>query len=97
MMFRATHIYILMSVLVNLMTGHYLKARSVETIGKAHWWASFLILITPALFVLAFAIEPISYLIDRPISFWAVIILFSGVVIHTLLETKLIKSRIGQY
>lgn len=58
LMFRSRHIYILAAALVNLMLGLYLQQhshgwrRAVQTIGSAFVIAS------PALLILAFAIEP---------------------------------------
>ena len=54
MMFRATHIYILMSALVNLMTGNYLRNNSVKSFVKFRRLASSLILVAPFLFFVAF-------------------------------------------
>lgn len=88
MMFRATHIYILMSALVNLMTGNYLRNNSVKSFVKFRRLASSLILVAPFLFFVAFIVEPPSYLIERPISFWGVVALLAGVLLHSLLNLK---------
>jgi hypothetical protein len=58
LMFRSRHIYVLAAALVNLMLGLYLQRHSqgwrrvVQTIGSAF------IIASPALLILAFAIEP---------------------------------------
>jgi len=88
MMYRATHIYILMSALVNLMTGSYLCNVKKPSFLNLKRLASLLILVTPVLFFIAFMFEPPDYLIDRPITFWGVVFLFIGVMLHTLLNIK---------
>lgn len=88
MMYRATHIYILMSALLNLMTGNYLRSHSVKNLIWLRSIASLLILLAPFLLIIAFVIEPPSYLIDRPVSYWGVVILFVGVLVHSLLNLK---------
>ena len=88
MMYRATHIYILMSALINLMAGSYLlnlKSTNFQSLRKI---SSLLILVTPILFFIAFIYEPAGYLIERPISFWGVVLLVAGVILHSLLNIK---------
>ena len=94
MMFRATHIYILFSVLVNLMTANYCVGKGVSRYPLLSGLASWLILITPIVFFIAFMFEPPAYLIDRPISFWGVVSLVAGVVLHSLLNTPLLKAKL---
>lgn len=86
MMYRATHIYILMSALLNLITGSYLLNLKNPNFVKIRVVASGLIYITPVLFSIAYIYEPPAYLIDRPITFWTVLCLFSGVMLHSLLS-----------
>ena len=88
MMYRATHIYILMSALVNLMTGSYLLNNHNSSFQSLRKIASILILATPPLFFTAFVYEPNEYLIDRPFAFWGVLFLLIGVMLHTLLNIK---------
>lgn len=88
MMYRATHIYILMSALMNLMAGCYLFYAKHESFIFLRKVSSVLILITPILFFIAFIFEPPDYLIDRPISFWAVIFMVAGVTLHAMLNLK---------
>ncbi len=92
MMYRATHIYLLMSTLINLMAGNYLLHVKQFSFLNLKRFASLLILVTPVLFFIAFIYEPVSYLIERPISFWAVIFLVSGVMLHALLNIKWLKQ-----
>ena len=88
MMYRATHIYILMSSLVNLMPGNYLLGISGVNLMAFRKIASLLILVTPLVFFTAFIVEPPEYLIERPIAFWGVVLLVTGVILHTLLNLK---------
>lgn len=88
MMFRSTHIYILMSALMNFMAGNYIVSLNKRNFSKIRALASALILISPILFLCAFFYEPPDYLIDRPISFWGVVSLLVGVLIHTILNFK---------
>ncbi len=88
MMFRSTHIYILMSALINLMVGNYLLNSANIDFLKLKRLASLFILVAPILLFVAFVYEPPEYLIDRPISFWDVISLFVGVLLHTVLNLK---------
>ena len=88
MMYRATHIYILMSALINLMTGNYLLQIKPLSFLLLRQLASLLILVAPILFFMAFLSEPPEYLVERPISFWAVVFLVVGVMLHALLNVK---------
>jgi hypothetical protein len=88
MMFRATHIYILLASLVNLMAGNYLLSKFECRFLQLRRLASSLIIVAPFLFFIAFVIEPPSYLIERPISFWGVVALVAGVILHSILNLK---------
>lgn len=88
MMFRATHTYILMSALVNLMAGNYLLHVSTPRFPSLQCFASVLILSSPVLLLAAFFYEPPGYLTERPVSFWGVVSLLVGVMLHTLLNFK---------
>lgn len=88
MMYRATHIYILMSALINLMAGSYTLQMTTLSFLILRRLASLLILITPILFFIAFIYEPAEYLIERPVSFWGVLFLLVGVLLHASLNIK---------
>lgn len=83
-LYRANHIYILMSALVNLVLGIYLLQHSFKARKVIQWIASGLILVAPVLFVLAFFLESTAVDLNRPFTFWAVVILFSGVMLNVL-------------
>ena len=88
MMYRATHIYILMSSLVNLMAGNYLLNSTQSKFLILKKYSSSLIMLAPVLFLVAFIYEPADYLIERPVSFWGVVVLVGGVIVHSLLNMK---------
>jgi len=75
---------ILMSALTNLMAGSYLLQTSKLSFLTLTKLASLLIMVTPILFFIAFVYEPADYLIERPMTFWAVIVLVAGLALHTL-------------
>src|SRR5262245_22156973 len=80
--YRANHIYLLMSGLINLVMGAYS--------GPVDWkrWvrcvASGLVLGAPAVLGVAFAIEPAGGKFDRPITRAGVVALAVGVVAHAI-------------
>lgn len=92
MMYRSTHIYLLMSALLNLMAGNYLLGVEEANFLRLKKLASLLIVVTPPLFFAAFIVEPPVYAIERPISFWGVIFLVTGVLLHALLNLKWLRK-----
>jgi hypothetical protein len=85
MMYRATHVYILFSASVNLLAGgnfHHFG----NFLSRVQLLASVLILIAPFLVFAGFIVEPSSYLIDRPITFWGIVSLFIGVVLLSIIN-----------
>ena len=92
MMYRSTHIYLLMSALLNLMAGNYLLRVEQTNFLRLKKLASMLIVVTPPLFFAAFFVEPPVYAIERPISFWGVIFLVTGVLLHALLNLKWLRK-----
>jgi hypothetical protein len=97
MMYRATHIYILMSALLNIMTGNYLLQSSSASFLLVRKLASVLILITPIIFFAAFIYEPPEYLVERPVSFWGVVFLLAGVMLHALVNISWLKKMFSNY
>lgn len=93
MMYRATHIYLLMSSLINLMSANFISRVAADLHPRLSGIASLLIVISSALLAAAFFIEPQDYLIDRPITFWAVVFLLAGVLVHTILNTLMLRSK----
>lgn len=95
MMYRSTHIYILMSALINLTVFLVYHAKISFYSNKISGFSSVLLLISPVLMFIGFVVEPPQYLIERPVSFWGVIFLVVGVlsmVTNGLLATFIRKN-----
>lgn len=84
MMYRATHIYLLMSSLINLMAGIYTRSSQDTSFIRIRLFASWCLIVAPAFILVAFFTEPATYAIDRPYSFWGIVLLLAGVVLHSL-------------
>ena len=83
MMFRASHIYLLFAALINLMAANVRTSGRKENSGLALNLSSGLIIGSTVLFAVAFWVEPLVYAIHRPITFWAVVFMFIGVLVNT--------------
>ena len=92
MMYRATHIYILMSALINLMTANCLSQEENRQYRWLRVTASALIVVAPVFFLAGFFHEPPAYLINRPFSFWGVTALLAGVLLLSTLNLRLFKK-----
>jgi hypothetical protein len=88
MMYRATHIYILMSSLINLAIANYSAGQQGLYCNWLRRVASVSIIIAPAVFFVGFIVEPQSYLVERPFSFWGVLLLLVGVLLHTAINWR---------
>ncbi|MGI9515879.1 MAG: hypothetical protein ACR2NP_02435 [Pirellulaceae bacterium] len=82
MMFRSAHVYILMSALVNLVMGCYLKLQDQAPARRVQLFGSLLVLITPAIFLVAFFVEPAVGRVDRPIVIAGAAALGIGVILQ---------------
>ena len=84
MMFRSTHIYILLSGLLNLGIGSYLLLsrqrwrRILQLIGSSF------VLVAPVLLICAFFYEPSSRSVERPLTLPAMLFLLIGTLSHLL-------------
>lgn len=87
--FRASHIYVLMSGLINLVAGLYARpefggwARIVSIVS------SFLMIVAPALLIAAFFVEPMRASDIRPLTFYGVLLLLVGVILAHLPNIQL--------
>ncbi|HLG93960.1 MAG TPA: hypothetical protein VI546_03900 [candidate division Zixibacteria bacterium] len=82
MMFRGSHIYILLAGLLNIALGSYLSL-SLENWKKiVQFIGSVLILAATGMLIYAFFHEPFLSGIHRPVTFKAVIMLLLGMVAH---------------
>lgn len=82
MLYRTRHIFILLAGLLNLGIGSYfayrteLWRRMLQTLGSA------LIVLAPALFIVAFFCEPKLSNLDTPLSHWGMYTIAVGTLCH---------------
>ena len=91
MMYRATHIYILFAASVNLLMAGGLKVYD-NWLASAQMLSSIAVLLAPLLILAGFIIEPPSYLIERPFTFWGIVLLLVGVLVRSLLHLSWAKG-----
>ena len=84
MLFRSSHIYILLSGLINITLGSYLRISGRKPAQLIQILGSIFILIAPVLLIGAFFYEPFRQSLNRPITLFAMILLLSGTVLHML-------------
>ncbi|MCI0596750.1 MAG: hypothetical protein L0Z48_09470 [candidate division Zixibacteria bacterium] len=82
MMFRGSHIYILLVGLLNIGLGSYLTLSSENWKKVLQHIGSILVLAATGMFIYAFFHEPFLSGIHRPVTFKAVIMLLLGMVAH---------------
>lgn len=88
MLYRSAHIYLLLSAVINAMTGLYLTwaespgRRVLQVLGSAA------LLVASPLFLLGFCTEPYLADLARPWSRVAVYLVFSGAWLHLLAAIK---------
>jgi len=82
MMYRSSHIYLLLAALVNIsfaiyfISFHNKIARNIQRIG------SVLVLIAPIALLVAFIYEPVNQSFDRDITFYGILFILTGCVLH---------------
>lgn len=87
-LFRANHIYLLLPALINLLLGSYL------TLGKERWHrtmqyiGSALLLASTILLLAAFMIEPPQPSPERPWTYYGLITVFGGALLHLRFPRK---------
>ena len=84
MLFRSTHIYLLLSGLLNIALGSYLRLSVKKLNLYIQIIGSSFILVAPALLIGAFFSEPFRQSLNRPVTLIAIILLLSGAVLHML-------------
>lgn len=84
---RANHIYILMSALLNLALGSYLRVSAGRWRARLQMVASSLIILALVTLIGAFFYEPKDS-IDRPFTTWAMIANLTGAALHALSALK---------
>ena len=86
MMFRSSHIYLLLTSLINLSIGLYQS--SVTSWSRLQWTGSILVLIAPLLMLIAFFNEPALHSLERPFAGPGVYAVFAGMALHFIAGLK---------
>ena len=79
MMYRASHVYLLMSASVNVIAGCYYKSLPRSLPALAQKGGSLLLLLSQPVLLLAFIFEPANNIVDRPYTLTGCILLLTGV------------------
>jgi hypothetical protein len=82
--FRANHVYILLSSLINWGVGLYFVGKESGWRRGAQRFGSMLLLSAPAVLLAAFFIEPARGLPERPLTTLGMVLLLGGTVLHAL-------------
>jgi hypothetical protein len=84
MLYRTRHIFILLSGLLNLGVGTYLRARLDLWRRVCQWFGSTMIMVASALFVAGFFYEPTLSDLETPLSHWGTYVIVAGVLLHII-------------
>jgi hypothetical protein len=84
MLYRTRHIFILLSGLLNLGVGTYLRARRDLQRRVCQWFGSAMIMLASALFVAGFFYEPTLSDLETPLSHWGAYAIVAGVLLHII-------------
>jgi MFS family permease len=84
MLYRTRHIFILLSGLLNLGIGTYLRARRDSGRRFCQRCGSAMIMTATVLFVAAFFYEPTLKDLETPLSHWGTYVLVAGVALHVI-------------
>lgn len=91
MMFRANHIYLLLSAAVHGVLGLYLQRASSSVASKVQTLASLVLIATTGLFLAAFFLETAAGNFERPMTYFAVVL--TVVAVGMLCLSALIETR----
>ncbi|HWP81194.1 MAG TPA: hypothetical protein VNN76_00900 [Bacteroidota bacterium] len=83
-LYRANHVYILFSGLLNLCLGLYLTESSTKWRNKLQTFGSRILFLAPILFILAFFVEPPMASPTRPLTLVAAFLSVGGVLCHVI-------------
>ena len=86
MMFRASHIYLLLAALLNIVVANQSLPQLRQSLHIVWTLASLLLVAAPMLFCIGFFYESPSYNIGRPFTVWAVWGMLVGVLLQSLLR-----------
>lgn len=92
MIFRAEHIYLLLSSLIHISLGTYITTFQQKGLQYGQFFASFLMFAASTLFILNFFTNMPTDILERPLSRNGLYLILAGVVIHGLL--RLASSRL---
>lgn len=84
MLYRTRHIFILLSGLLNLGIGTYLRARPDPRRRACQWCGALAIMAASALFIAAFFYEPTLKDLETPLSHWGTYLITAGVALHVI-------------
>ncbi len=84
---RAGHIYILLSALIHISLGSYLRVSAKQRWANAQIAASALLLVSTALTLAAFLVESKTSL-DKPVTLLAMIAALAGTLLHALIAGR---------
>lgn len=82
MLYRSTHIYLLLSASINVMTGLYLRPAESSARRLLQGVGSAALVVGPPIFLAAFCEEPYLSGLARPWSRFAIYLTLAGVVLH---------------
>jgi hypothetical protein len=88
MMFRATHIYILLLALLNLIVAAHWRPRQASWRRRTQIIGSLCLLIAPALVTASFFLEPAPQRFNRPLCLLAIALAFVGTLLHCLVPFR---------
>lgn len=80
---RGNHIYILLSSLIHLSLGAYLRISASKWLSRIQTGGSVLLLLSAILVVVAFFYEP-KHLLERPMTLLAMVLALVGTLLHVL-------------
>ncbi len=81
-LFRANHVYILFSGLLNVLPGLYLSWSIIPWRKSLQRVGSWMLLIAPLFFMVAFIVEPVQASPMRPLTVTAAFVTLIGVTLH---------------
>lgn len=78
MMWRASHIYMMMSATVNVMSGIYYRPFPYSLAAWLQRFGSMMVIVSQAVLLAAFAVEPARNMIERPFTLVGCVLLLFG-------------------
>ncbi|MGE0127257.1 MAG: hypothetical protein AB7U82_04040 [Blastocatellales bacterium] len=84
---RANHIYILLSALIHISFGSYLRVSAKQRWANSQIAASLLLFTSTTLVIAAFFVESKTEL-ERPVTLLAMVLALSGTLLHALIAFK---------